>query len=156
MAKKDETQMENTVIQEDECEVTAKVDPADTNEAIEVAAPDATAEVDEVEEDTIESTSENGTENGSNDSIDDDSTDKDESTEEDSEHTESETESVDSVERKVMHTNRLMKVYAHPNTKSRMYTFVGTYTITGKVSGKFKEIVCSVAGIGKFRGYIAL
>lgn len=164
MAKKDETQVENVIIQDDESKVTATVDSTDTTEEMEVEVPDATAEVDEVEDDTVDSETADATklegaikdENYGNDDSDNSSTNENESTAKDSADTEPKTTKIDSIERKVMNTNRIMKVYAQPNTKSRMYTFVGTYTITGKVCGNFKEIVCSVAGIGKFTGYISL
>lgn len=161
MAKKDETQVENAIIQDDESDVTATIDSTNATEEIEVEVPDATAEVEDntVDSETADATGLEGTnqdEKDSNDDSDNGSTNEDESTAKDLADTEPETTKIDSIERKVMHTNRIMKVYAQPNTKSRMYTFVGTYTITGKVCGNFKEIVCSIAGIGKFRGYIAL
>lgn len=56
--------------------------------------------------------------------------------------------------RKVRSTNRLMKVYANANEKSKFHHFVGTYTITGVVRGDFKQIICNVPGIGKFTGYL--
>lgn len=58
------------------------------------------------------------------------------------------------IERKVRSTNRLMKVYANANEKSKFHHFVGTYTITGVVKGDFKQIICNVPGIGKFTGYL--
>lgn len=58
------------------------------------------------------------------------------------------------IKREVKHTNRLMKVYAHANEKSKSHSFIGTYTVTGVVKGKFKQIVCNVPGIGKFTGYL--
>lgn len=58
------------------------------------------------------------------------------------------------IERKVRSTNRLMKVYANANDKSKFHHFVGTYTITGVVKGDFKQIICNVPGIGKFTGYL--
>lgn len=60
------------------------------------------------------------------------------------------------IKRKVRSTNRLMKVYANANEKSKFHHFVGTYTITGIVKGDFKQIICNVPGIGKFTGYLLL
>ena len=54
----------------------------------------------------------------------------------------------------VKSTNRLMKVYAHANEKSKCYSFIGTYRVTGVMCSGFKQIVCNVPGIGKFTGYI--
>lgn len=58
------------------------------------------------------------------------------------------------IKRKVRSTNRLMKVYANANEKSKFHHFVGTYIITGIVKGDFKQIICNVPGIGKFTGYL--
>lgn len=60
------------------------------------------------------------------------------------------------IARKVRSTNRLMKVYANANERSKFHHFVGTYIITGVVKGDFKQIICNVSGVGKFTGYLLL
>lgn len=75
-------------------------------------------------------------------------------TEDETSHSEILEPEVAVIERRVRSTNRLMKVYANANEKSKFHHFVGTYTITGVVKGDFKQIICNVPGIGKFTGYL--
>lgn len=51
-------------------------------------------------------------------------------------------------------TNKIIKVYAKPHTKSKQYAFTGTYIKTSVVVGNFHQIICNVKGLGKFVGYI--
>lgn len=92
------------------------------------------------------------------DSIDSSITDIDESTatlESNSDIVETEdSELIVNIERKVKSTNRVMKVYSNASEKSKSYSFVGTYVVTGVMKGTFKQIICNVPGIGKFTGYL--
>lgn len=61
----------------------------------------------------------------------------------------------ESVEIRTKYARVPIKVYAHPNEKSRSYETTGTYHIIGEnILNCFQKVVCAVPGIGRVEGYI--
>lgn len=73
---------------------------------------------------------------------------------EDSEETESNDDG-ESVELRTKYARVPIKVYVHPNEKSRSYETSGTYHLIGEnILNNFQKVVCAVPGIGRVEGYI--